>query len=150
MSLDVWLTEQGATRPAGSGIFTREHGRTIEVTVEEWNAKHPDMPALEAAPSEETTDTVFNANITHNLTAMADAAGLYRVLWRPDELGITKACALIEPLRTGLLKLLGDPAGFRALNPSNGWGTYESLVDFVTKYHAACLEHPDAVIGVSR
>jgi hypothetical protein len=150
MSLDVWLTEQGATRPTGSGIFTRENGRTIEVTVEEWNAKHPDMPALEAAPSEETTDTVFNANITHNLTAMADAAELYMVLWRPDELGITKACALIEPLRKGLNILLDNPAKFKALNPTNGWGSYDSLVQFVVSYRGACMDHPDAVIGVSR
>ena len=47
-------------------------------------------------------DEVYSRNITHNLNKMAEAAGIYTVLWRPDENGITKAHQCIEPLRTGL------------------------------------------------
>lgn len=30
----------------------------------------------------------YSANITHNLGAMAEAAGIYLALWRPEEIGI--------------------------------------------------------------
>ena len=33
---------------------------------------------------------VFSANITHNLGKMADEAGIYKALWRPDEVEITQ------------------------------------------------------------
>jgi len=39
--------------------------------------------------------TIFEANITHNLNRMAQAAGIYEALWCPDEIGITKAAQLI-------------------------------------------------------
>jgi len=42
--------------------------------------------------------TVYDANITHNLGEMADEAGVYKHLWRPEEIGLTKAAELIEPL----------------------------------------------------
>ena len=29
-------------------------------------------------------DELYSANITHNLTGMADAAGIYMHLWRPQ------------------------------------------------------------------
>lgn len=93
---------------------------------------------------------VYWANITHNLNKMADAAGIYKHLWRPDEIGITKAAQLIEPLREGLALLKSDPEKFEQYNSSNGWGLYEHFVPFVEKYLAACEEHPDADVKVSR
>ena len=93
---------------------------------------------------------VFQANITHNLTAMADEAAIYKHLWRPEEIGITKARELIEPLTKGLEVLKADPERFKEFNPPNGWGDYEGLVRFVEKYLAACLENPNATIGISR
>ena len=41
---------------------------------------------------------VYEDNITHNLGDMAEEAGLYYVLWRPEELGKTKASQIIELL----------------------------------------------------
>lgn len=92
----------------------------------------------------------YEANITHNLNAMAEAAGLYDALWRPDEVGITKASQLIEPLERGLNRLIGDPAGFKQYNPANGWGSYDFLVRFVMQYLEACREYPEATVRVSR
>ena len=88
--------------------------------------------------------------LTHNLTEMADEAGLYHALWRPEEVGITKAEQLIGPLTAGLELLCSDPARFEKFNPSNGWGTYDGFVCFVSDYLAACKEHPDADVSVSR
>ena len=93
---------------------------------------------------------VYWANITHNLGRMAEAAGIYKHLWRPEEIGITTANQLIEPLTTGLALLESDPPRFRQYNAENGWGTYEHFVPFVRKYLAACIENPDATIRVSR
>jgi hypothetical protein len=98
----------------------------------------------------EEEEGVFDYNITHNLGRMASEAGIYQHLWRPEELGITKASQLIEPLRTGLAVLLADPEKFKAFNPENGWGNYDGLVNFVLAYLRACQKYPDATIGVSR
>ena len=47
---------------------------------------------------------VFDANITHNLTDMANAAGIYGVVWRPEENGIDCAEQLIAPLTEAIKK----------------------------------------------
>ena len=93
---------------------------------------------------------VYDANITHNLGAMADAAGIYEYLWRPDEIGVSKASELIEPLRKGLALLKSDPEHFKDFNAANGWGLYEHFVPFVEKYLAACEDNPDADVSVYR
>ncbi len=103
--------------------------------------------SYEVEPGE--TSTVYDANITHNLGGMADAAGIYQALWRPEEVGITQAGQLIEPLMAGLEKLRADPAHFAQFNAPNGWGRYEHFVPFVEKYLEACTRYPHATIGAS-
>jgi hypothetical protein len=93
---------------------------------------------------------VFSANITHNLGRMAGEAGIYKHLWRPEELGITTAGELVEPLAAGLALLRSEPERFEAFDAPNGWGVHENLVRFVERYLTACRENPDAKIEVSR
>jgi hypothetical protein len=93
---------------------------------------------------------VHSDNITHNLAPMAEEAGIYEHLWRPEEIGITTAQQLIEPLSKGLALLKSDPERFRALNPENGWGSYDGLVSFVQRYLTACSIDPDAKVEASR
>lgn len=93
---------------------------------------------------------VFDANITHNLNTMAEEAGIYKHLWRPEELDITIAAQLIEPLEIGLQRLKDTPEYFKQFNPENGWGTYDGFVSWVEKYLEACKENPDAEISISR
>lgn len=95
------------------------------------------------------TDT-YSANITHNLGKMALEAGIYEALWRPDEAGYHRAGDLIEPLSAGLIKLLANPEHYKTYNPSNGWGSYEGLVEFVSEYLDACKQNRDARVEVSR
>ncbi len=90
---------------------------------------------------------VYRNNITHNLNSMADAAGIYMQLWRPSEVGITKASQLIEPLRAALDDLRERPEFFRKFNPKNGWGTYEGFLDFVESYVSACEQYPDEIVS---
>lgn len=93
---------------------------------------------------------IYSDNITHNLGPMAKEAGIYMHLWRPDEIELTKASELIEPLRTGLALLKSDPVRFGQLDSPNGWGLYVHFVPFVENYLRACEENPDADIEVSR
>jgi hypothetical protein len=93
---------------------------------------------------------VFDANITHNLTQMASEAGIYDCLWRPDEHNMQKAHQIIAPLSDGLARMLANPDKYRQLNPPNGWGNYEGLVEYAKKVLCACIENPDADVEVSR
>lgn len=93
---------------------------------------------------------VFEWNITHNLGQMAREAGIYEALWRPEEINVTTAEQLIEPLTVGLEKLKADPERFKEFNAPNGWGNYEGLLKFVEKYLEACIVYPDAEVRVCR
>jgi hypothetical protein len=98
----------------------------------------------------EENETVYDANITHNLSEMAFEAGIYEALWRPEEIGKTKASEIIELLEKGLTDLKVRPKHFDKFNSPNGWGMYEHFVPFVEKYLNACKEFPNAEISVSR
>lgn len=104
-----------------------------------------DVTLLETKPV-----AVYEGNITHNLAAMADDAGLYLFLWRPEEVCIKYARELIPHLEEGLALLKSQPTRFKKFNPSNLWGDYEYLVKFVEQYLEACREHPDAEVEVDR
>jgi hypothetical protein len=93
---------------------------------------------------------VFDRHITHNLGKMAEEAGIYEVLWRPEEIGINKASDMIPFLEKGLETLKSDPERFKEFNPENGWGSYEGLLVFAVDTLAACKEHPDARVSASR
>lgn len=95
-------------------------------------------------------EPVFWRNITHNLDKMADAAGIYEVLWRPEDNGITKASQCIELLSAGLLELVRNREKYEAYDSHSSWGSYKHLVSFVTDVLTACCDYPDADVSVSR
>jgi hypothetical protein len=95
-------------------------------------------------------ETFFEANITHNLNRMAEAAGVYDACWHPEAIGATKAGQLIERLTKGLADLKARPGHFELFNAKNGWGLYKHFVPWVERYLEACKAYPDAEISVSR
>lgn len=139
MSLDVYL--EADTPPiaptGGSGIFIRRDGATVEISREEWDRQSPDRQPVIATAECDADATIYHRNITHNLGKMATTAGIYEHLWRPEEIGITRARELIEPLTDGLARLQTDPCAFSVHNPPNGWGNYDGLVAFVASYLAS-------------
>ena len=150
MSLDVWLeVDKPVIDDKHTGIYVREDGQTKEIRLSEWQEKFPNKEPVTITPAEDSYE-VFSYNITHNLNKMAAAANIYTELWRPGELGYTKAKQLIQPLQIGYELLLADPAFFKIFNPENGWGNYEGLVKFVKEYLQACKDNPDADIRISR
>lgn len=151
MSLDVYLT-LATPQPKGphSGIFVRRGGQMVEISREEWDAENPGREPVVMVEDEEESGEVFQANITHNLNGMAKEAGIYEALWRPDEIGISQARQLIEPLRNGLARLRLNPQHYVKFNPENGWGSYDGFVPWVQTYLDACERYPDATVRVSR
>ena len=97
-----------------------------------------------------TSNEVFNANITHNLGLMAEKAGIYKHLWRPEEGGISKAATLIAPLKKAITDMKARPEYYEQFNADNGWGTYKDFVPWIEEYLRACIEYPEAIISVSR
>lgn len=123
MSLDVWLTVDNidgyqleeSNTPV---VYIREGGSTKSISIEEWNLRYPDSEALTTfrkpvvyTPTQLESGEweVYSANITHNVNQMADAAGLYEVLWHPEDFVTPgkeiKAVDIIPTLERGLKRL---------------------------------------------
>lgn len=94
-------------------------------------------------------DRLFWTNYTSNCGPMWREAGLNLHEWAYDKNGIRTAATLIEPLRAAIRNLEADPAKFKAMNPDNGWGSYETVVPWLRGILRACEEHPDARVYVS-
>ena len=106
---------------------------------------------VDAGGPEPRVFCVYEANYTHNCGAMAREAGVYKYVWRPEECeGVQCAGDIIEPLCKGIELMETDPDRFIALNPQNGWGSYDTFVPWLQKYLEACIENPKAKIRVSR
>jgi hypothetical protein len=152
MSLDVSLfLDAPPTAPAeGSGIYVRRNGEVVEISRAEWDRLLPGQEPVVLSAEYGVDCTVYTANITHNLGAMAQAAGLYHALWRPEELEATRAKNILVYLRCGLKVLRDHPERFKLHNPPNGWGDYDGLVRFTAAYLEACEKYPEATIHVSR
>lgn len=116
----------------------------------QWDRAFPGQEPVVLTTEADVNTCVYEANITHNLSKMADAAGIYKHLWRPEEIGVTKAGELIAPLTDGLGRLKSDPAKYEQFNASTGWGLYKHFVPFVEQYLRACEQYPNALISVSR
>ena len=147
MSLDVSLISKTPITKKGTGVFIRENGKNKELTVEEVREKFPNAVVEE---NEFETECVFDANITHNLNKMADAAGIYEACWRPEEIGATKASDIIPILEKGFEDMKARPDYFKQFDSENGWGLYIHFLPWVESYLNACREYPDAIIEVSR
>jgi hypothetical protein len=106
--------------------------------------------ALEQLEDEYEESMLSSHNISHNLNTMAEAAGLYDVLWNPESIGITTASQMIPLLEKGIKELIANPDKYKAFNPPNKFGSYENLVDFCNTVLQKCRENPDAVIEVGK
>jgi len=104
----------------------------------------------DTCPMCERSDEISDFNITHNLGLMAEEAGIYGVVWRPEENGIESAGQLIKPLTDAIEAMKSDPERFKAHNPPNGWGNYDGFLAWLESYLEVCEVHPTASIRVQR
>lgn len=93
---------------------------------------------------------VFCADYTNNCAWMAREAGIYDCVWMPNENGLELAQDIIAPLTAGIALMESDPDRFIAMNPENGWGSYDTFLPWLKKYLEACQKYPKALIGTSR
>ena len=89
-------------------------------------------------------------NITHNLTAMAKHAGVYKCLWRPSESGFETAEDIAPLLEKGIKDMEAYPEQYVKYNAKNGWGTYEHFLPWLKMVLMACKEFPKGEIEASR
>lgn len=106
--------------------------------------------SLDVSLTRKQPTEVFEANITHNLGAMAREAGIYQHLWHPEEIEVRQAWQLIKPLRAGIAAMKANPSHFEKFDAENGWGTYNQFLPWLEQYLAACEKYPDADVSVSR
>lgn len=52
-------------------------------------------------------------------------------------------------LRAGIETMQAEEDAMRAMEPSNGWGSYEGALAYLCRVAAACAEHPDGVLAVN-
>lgn len=101
-------------------------------------------------PTSTYDSELYTSNITHNLGEMADKAGIYKALWRPEEINCEFAKDIIEIIEKGLEDLKNRPDYFRQFDSPNGWGIYDHFLPFVEEYLDALKTYPEARVRVSR
>ncbi len=87
----------------------------------------------------------FDANITHNVADMWRAAGCYGPLYEWEG---RKAKDALSILRSALAMMQDEPAKFQAMNPDNGWGSYEDAKKWLSAAIDACAAQPESLIHV--
>lgn len=85
-----------------------------------------------------------------NMTS--NVAGMWR-LASPDTDGLKglhgmTADQAIQPLSRAILRMRADPEAYIPLTPSNGWGSYDGALQFLTEVLAACRAHPWLTISI--
>ncbi len=93
-------------------------------------------------------EEVVNFNITHNLTTMAEKAGIYKILWRPQENGYFRAQDILPELKQGIHKMIKEADYFKQFEAENGWGTYNNFLPWLIDVYTACVENPESLISV--
>lgn len=94
---------------------------------------------------------VFETNITHNLSEMAEKAEIYKAIWCPDEIKPSpKAKDIIPLIESGLDLLKKDPNFYKIHNAFNGWGTYNDFIPFLEEYLDALKTYPEAKIIICK
>lgn len=93
------------------------------------------------------TDSVFSANITHNVSPMWRKACVFSALYESEG---RAAGELVSTLEAGVTDMQKEPDGYRALNPSNGWGDYDGALEFLQDVLEACKKYPKAIVWISR
>ena len=156
MSLDIYIISPEPIKKKSTGIYARIDGQTRELTKEEAIAHFPDVNPNSIIEEEHETNEFWHGNITHNLTEMAEDClssnnsdyTLYDLLWRDTQEPFTGdyVNAYIAHLAYCLYVLKNDPEHFKKFNPSNGWGTYEQLCDFVEQFIKALVNMPPGSI----
>lgn len=99
------------------------------------------------------THEVLEQNYTHNTNQMINIplreAGLLGEHSWWEELNRKSGSEGANLLRVAISGMMLDAPRLRALNPENGWGTYDTLLPVLLDMWMASSEYPDGVWDVS-
>lgn len=85
-------------------------------------------------------------NYTHNCNGMIRDAGFEDWPYFVDGWGAKKLGVSLDKLISNLEK---DPRKYRAMNPKNGWGDYDSLLLVLRQVKDQCRTYPSAKVRMS-
>ena len=101
--------------------------------------------AVDAGGEEPVWVELYSGNYTHNVVPMWEKAGVYDALYNS---GGKLAGEIVDALERGIHHMESHPDEYKALNPENGWGSYEGALAFLREVADACKKYPRATIGV--
>jgi len=99
--------------------------------------------SLNISTGAETHARAFERNHTSNTARMWITAGCDVV--KLHEKPAVEAAPL---LRLAVEAMEAEPAKYQAMNPDNGWGSYESALAFLRDILEACVVHPATIVWV--
>ena len=92
-------------------------------------------------------DLPYHKNMTGNVGAMFHKAlGGHSI----TSLNGVPGWVAESHLRLAAIAMRGAPETFRAMNPPNGWGSYESALETIEELWRWCREEPTALLVVSQ
>lgn len=122
-------------RSDGHALDRREEGGEVSYDI--------DLVIDTGGPEPHSIDICWN--YTSNCAPMWRAAGVDLAEFDGQPV---KHC--IEPLLSGINAMRRDPARFRAMNPPNGWGDYDTLLQALMALLRHFRAHPKATVEVRR
>lgn len=83
-----------------------------------------------------------STNYTYNVSGMLSDVGIdwYRQM---NRMPVTDALPILE---AAIAKLEADPEKYRAMNPENGWGSYDGLLRWLGVIKDQMHAHPDGMV----
>ena len=90
---------------------------------------------------------VFSSNMTHNVCAMWIEAGCFDALYNSEG---KHAKDVVNELTSGYKKMSLAPNIYKKLNPSNGWGDYDTALVWLKELIDACDAYPEAIVRICK
>ena len=79
----------------------------------------------------------FEYNVTYNVRPMLERAGFHIPVVRDMRVGTLRVV-----VKNSLAVMLDNPEYFKRFNPANGWGSYESVLTFLTELNVYLATAP--------
>jgi len=137
MSLDLYFEQEKDVRDFEISL------KFVDNTGHDQTFYFPTFEDLRRFVDSEThiTITLAQETITHNLTEMAEALGVYDILWHSGGL---KAYDILFKINTAISELTFNRKQYEIYESPNGWGTVNGMLSFLKRVKEDCEEYPDA------
>ena len=137
MSYDIYLEDPDgrAHRLAGDCPDDADHecpGRMVDVGNYTYNVAGMFADALSVDPALSMSDGISRIM---GFDGSDGPYGVHRFHGAP-------CVEAAGPLAEGVRRMEADPAHYRAMNPDNGWGSYEGALEYLRRFARLCADHP--------